>query len=92
MDIMVDKEFRAQVTAVREWLGPDGLKFFRDVKEEHGEVNVVLTIPGSRIPHPIHFREGMQIRNVLRKSGLCKGWSDHDLDDRWAEIVEQAIS
>ena len=46
---------------------------------------------GRLIPHPIHFREGMQIRNALRGSGLCEGWDDHDLDDNWAEIVERAI-
>jgi len=44
-----------------------------------------------RAPHPIHFREGMQIRNWLRESGLCKDWSDHDLDNNWARVVEKAI-
>jgi hypothetical protein len=43
------------------------------------------------IPHPVHFREGMQIRNWLRESGLCKDWSDHDLDNNWHRVVNKII-
>lgn len=44
------------------------------------------------IPYPIHFREGMFIRNALRDFELCKNWTDSDFDDNWAPIVEAAIA
>jgi hypothetical protein len=43
------------------------------------------------IPHPVHFREGMSVRNAMRDSGLCTDWSDHDFDDNWTEVVELAV-
>lgn len=43
------------------------------------------------IPHPVHFREGMQVRNFLRTLSECKDWTSHDLDDRWEGLVERAI-
>jgi hypothetical protein len=51
--------------------------------------------PGARMagetPHPVHFREGMQVRNFMRTCEECKGWSDHDFDNMWKEVVELAI-
>jgi len=44
-----------------------------------------------RTPHPTHFREGMEVRNALRESGLCEGWNDHDYDDQWSHIVDRAM-
>lgn len=43
------------------------------------------------IPHPVHFREGTAVRNMIRDSGLVPDWSDHDLDNNWAELVEAVI-
>lgn len=68
----------------------------RAAKAYHKGENVPEREPFARgprpFPHPIHFREGMWIRNRLRDSGLCRDWSDHDLDNNWAEIVEKAIA
>lgn len=43
------------------------------------------------IPHPVHAREGMIIRNAMRKSGLCKDWDAHDYDDNWIRVVILAL-
>ncbi len=43
------------------------------------------------IPHPVHFREGMQVRNFLRAI-YGKTWNDHDYDNRWADLVDDAIA
>jgi len=42
------------------------------------------------IPHPVHFREGMQVRNFLRTI-FGDTWTAHDYDNRWAELIEDAI-
>ena len=43
------------------------------------------------IPHSVHFREGMQVRNFLR--GIYgDSWTDHDYDNKWAGLVEKAIA
>ena len=42
---------------------------------------------------PIHIiGGGMQVRNHLRQSGLCKDWDDHGLDNNWINIVMKAIA
>ena len=74
---------------VRKWLGDDGIAFFEGLLKEHGKLNVVIG-EGS-IPHPVHFREGMQVRNFMRSSGFCKGWDDHDFDNNWEEAVKAAL-
>lgn len=78
------------VAEVKGFLGKDGIEFFKECLEKHGEISPVIST-GS-IPHPVHFREGMQIRNFMRGTGLCNDWSCHDLDDNWAEVVKRAIS
>jgi hypothetical protein len=77
------------VEAVRTWLGDDGLLFFRNVKSQHGRVDAVWM--EGRLPHPVHFREGMQVRNCMRRLPECKDWAAHEYDDRWVGIVEAAI-
>lgn len=42
------------------------------------------------IPHSVHFREGMQVRNFLRTI-FGDTWTAHDYDNRWATLVEEAI-
>jgi len=44
-----------------------------------------------RIPHPVHFREGMQIRNFMRASGYCQGWTSEDFDEMWVKAVEETL-
>jgi len=104
---------KEMVCRIKEFLGEEGLLFFRTVKKHKGKVNAVVRLVDVkafrkgdpppkmpfgarcggawRIPHPIHFREGMEIRNKLRETGLCDDWSDHDLDNNWHRIVEKAI-
>jgi len=77
------------VLKIRAWLGPDGIAFFTKLKKKHGEINVVLEDGG--IPHPVHFREGMQVRNAMRREKECEEWTDHDFDDNWIAVVERAI-
>jgi hypothetical protein len=79
----------ALVRHVRAYLGDNGAEFFRNLLRDHGEINVVLSDGG--IPHPVHFREGMRVRNAMRESGLCEGWNDHDFDDLWIRVVCHAI-
>lgn len=80
------------LNAVHKWLGFEGLSFFSELKEKYGKVNCVFTEDGPvPIPHSVHFREGMQVRNFLRGQPECKGWSDHDFDNKWADIIEQVI-
>lgn len=43
------------------------------------------------IPHPVHFREGMQVRNFLRTI-YGDSWTAHDYDNRWAALIEEAIN
>ncbi len=77
------------ISQLQEWLGEDGLSFFREVKEKHGRVDACwlegaegdpdktalanaidkARFPG--IPHPVHFREGMQVRNFLSSLPSC---------------------
>jgi hypothetical protein len=77
------------VIEASKFLGKEGRQCFREYKMKYGTVSPV--IPG-RIPHPVHFREGMVVRNCLRKLEACKDWTDHDYDDTWIEVVERAIT
>lgn len=77
------------IQKVREWLGDDGVNLFSSYKRRHGTVSPVFEQGG--IPHPVHLREGMQVRNFLRRLKECRSWSDFDFDNRWAVIVEEAI-
>lgn len=76
------------VAAVRKWLGKVGTAFFRKVLAEHGTLNAVWMDNG--IPHAVHFREGMAVRNKLREL-TGNAWTSHEYDDRWAAVVEKAI-
>lgn len=80
---------QAIVKAVRTWMGDEGLLFFRNTKKQHGRVDAVWM--DGRIPHAVHFQEGMQVRNCMRGLPECKDWTDHDYDNRWVAIVEEAI-
>lgn len=93
------------VHAVREFIKPDGVTWFRGIKEEHGTVDAVFNehytgrdpttgTPGllKKIRHVVAWREGMTVRNFMRDSGLCNGWTQQDLVDLWAVAVDKAIS
>ncbi len=74
---------------LKEWLHPQGMEWFRNIKEKHG--TVLATWMEGDIPHPVHFREGMQVRNFLRTQEYCKDWGDHDFDNKWVELIEEVI-
>ncbi len=96
------------ILQLKEWLGEDGISFFREIKEKHGTVNAIWMegeedrqgmtelrkaihrATGNGIPHPVHFREGMQVRNFLRKA-TDYSWTDHEYDNKLTGLVEEAI-
>jgi len=77
----------ALIEETRRWLGEEGLAFFSKLLEDHGKVDPVLIV-GRQIPHPVHWREGMQVRNFLRQH---VDWDQEELDNRWTEVVEKCI-
>lgn len=79
------------IQQLKEWLGQDGISFFRECKEKYGDVSPVYPEPECPyLPHPVHFREGMQVRNFLREI-TNNGWTAHEYDDRWIGLTERAI-
>ncbi len=72
------------------WIGDDELNWFKELKENHGSYSPVLM--GGGIPHPVQFREGMQIRNWMRKHPDCSDWNDNDYDDNWTLLVEKTLN
>lgn len=76
------------VERVRGWLKPEGIELFRDYYREHGRVDPVIF--NGAVPHPVHFREGMAVRNQIRKM-FPGDFTDHELDGMWVEIVREAI-
>lgn len=74
------------IKKLKAWLKKDGIKYFSDIKNKHGRIDAVWMEGG--IPHCVHFREGMQVRNFLRKH---VSWDAHKLDDSWVGLVEEAI-
>lgn len=83
------------VEHVRTWLGKDGLAFFAEMMRDHGTYAPVLSVPfgddsrgpQKRFPHPVHFREGMQVRNAMRGHPDCASWTAHDFDGAWQPVV-----
>jgi len=77
------------IIKTKEWLGSEEVSFFRDLKDKYSTINAVWNEGG--IPHSVHFREGMQVRNFMRENGLCDDWTDHDFDDNWIRLIEEAV-
>lgn len=77
------------VSATKEWLGSDGVSYFKKIKTKYGHVNVCWFDNG--IPHPVHLREGMKVRNFMRMSGFCDGWTSHDFDNNWVNLIDKII-
>lgn len=83
VNIEVKKRFR-------KWLTQKGIKYLNDIIKKHGTILAVWNENG--IPHPVHFREGMQIRNWMRQQPEFKDNLDcHWLDNNWAEFTEGAL-
>lgn len=75
----------------QEWLKPKGIRYFQLLKFLKGTVYPLFTFKKGKYVHPVHFREGMQIRNWMRSQLEFKDYDDHDYDNRWMELVEKAI-
>jgi hypothetical protein len=75
------------VNKLKKWLGKNGIQFFTEVKEKYGRINAFWLEEGE-IPHAVHFREGMAVRNYLR---TFLDWDAHKLDNEWVALVEEAI-
>jgi len=76
----------------KEWLRPEGLKWWKDIKSKYGRVDALWSEGG--IPHAVHFNEGMQVRNWMREQPEFKDKEEqveHWFDDNWVEFVEGII-
>lgn len=66
------------IDKVGNWLGKENVRWFGHIKGLKGRVNTVLRLNYAKkhMPaHPIHLREGMQIRNYMRGLPECNGWT-----------------
>ena len=81
---------KSLVKKTKKWLRKEGIKHFKDIKEKHHTINAVWNEDG--IPHSVHFREGMQVRNFMRDCRECKEWNAHDFDDNWISLIEKVIA
>jgi hypothetical protein len=85
------------IDKLRKFLGDHGIEFFRKIKEEFGTVLAVLPPKhelnpnGKYAPHPIHFREGMQIRNFLRSITEETPWEFDRYENGYSDLIEWAI-
>ena len=83
------------VEAVGKFIGPENIRWFGHVKGLKGEVSAVLRLNFKRkyMPaHPIHLREGIQIRNFMRGLPECKEWTQEELEKGWVLVIEKLIS
>jgi len=84
----IEKDMFARILV---WLGYDGIAFFQMCVDEYGSlVQSIWTEDG--IPHSVHFREGMHVRNFLRGLTYTENWDAHDFDNRWMHIIQTALS
>jgi hypothetical protein len=84
-----------------EWLGYDGVAFFQMCMDAYNTVSPIWQEgkPDKpytmRAPHPVHFREGVQVRNAMRrihkKMGLGVYGGRHFYDDNWQSAVQAAL-
>ncbi len=79
-------EKKELIVKLRKWLGKAGIDFFSGLKTKYGRVDAIWM--EDNIPHVVHFREGMQVRNFLR---MHVDWDSHKLDNEWVGLIEEAI-
>lgn len=77
------------VEKTKEFLGSDGINWFREIKQKHGCIDACWNEGG--IPYSVHFNDGMQVRNFMRGTGLCEDWDCHDFDNNWVALVERCL-
>lgn len=82
------------IDKVYEWIGEENVRYFKHLKGLTGTVSPVLKLNMKRkfIPvHPVHLREGMQIRNFMRSQPECENWNGNDFDENWIKVIESCI-
>lgn len=77
------------VTETKEWLGDKGIEHFKEIKRKHKQIAAVYMV--GKIPHSVHFNEGMTVRNFMRSTESCKDWNDIEFDDNWVSLIERCI-
>jgi len=75
------------INKAKKWLGKNGIKFFRDVQTKYGKIATACWMHEG-IPHPVHFREGMQVRNWLRTNS---DWDFDRIENHWDELINQLL-
>lgn len=83
------------VKTLKTWLGEENVRCFKHLKGLKGAVFPVFKLNMDRkgLPaHPVHLREGMQIRNFLRTKFLELSEMEGDIfDDYTIKIMEEVI-
>ena len=83
------------IARLKHWIGPIGHKFFQGIIDKHGHLNVVIPGTGTpRIPHPVHMREGMSVRNKMRDLHTAMEHPHEDAhwyDNHWQSAVKECL-
>lgn len=85
------------VVRFKQWLSPEGIRYFQLLKHFHGRVDPILRLNYKRkgLPvHPVHLRDGIPIRNWMRQQPELKPESGYNamlISDGWTALVELAI-
>lgn len=75
------------------YLGYDGIAFFQMCIDEYDQLEKAVWNEGG-IPHSVHFREGMQIRNWMRQQEYFRNNAsndDHYYDNEWMRYIRLAL-
>ena len=85
----------AETDRMREWMGQEGIRWFRHLKGLKGTVIPVLKLNYARkgMPvWPVHYHEGMQVRNWLRENvKAIQDMGPVELDEAYEDIIEDVI-
>ena len=83
------------IDAIKQYLGEENIRYFRHLKGLKGEVFPTLRLNQKKklIPvHPVYLREGMQIRNWMRRVFIEFRHLDmNEIDKLSVKLVESAI-
>lgn len=76
-----------------EYLQYDGIAFFQMCVDEYGDLSKAVWNEYG-IPHAVHFREGMQIRNYMRSQKYFQKRGEgieHYFDNTWMHFISLAL-
>lgn len=94
--MVYEEEVLSAAPKLAEFLGPRGVRYFQLLHQFHGGIPLAVQLNAKRKGmsfHPIHLREGMQIRNFLRDLPECSDWDEnkHEMDDNYLRVLCAAI-